>query len=73
MMVKAQQHSLKQLNRMLLLEVHMRHLDNVVVSRYVTHGDEVSVATLLQVVLSSDISMSKEVTVPVPEKLNDKV
>ena len=48
-------------------------LENVVVSRYVTHGDEVSVATLLQVVLSSDISTSRDVTVPVPENENDKV
>ena len=47
--------------------------ENVVVSKYVTHGDDVSVAILDQEVLSSEISISSDVTVPVPENENDRV
>ena len=46
---------------------------STVVSKYVTHGDDVNVAILDHVVLSSEISTSSEVTVPVPENENDSV
>ena len=48
-------------------------LEKAVVSRYVTHGEEVKLAILVHNVLSSEISTSSDETVPVPEKLNERV